>query len=254
MKENCAIIIAAKDSYADTWPAFFELFFKYWSDCPFDIYMLTEGITFEDKRVKSIVLPTSNDIAWDKQWASRMKKVLQISEAQYFIMFHTDYFLSKKVDTQKIIDIFHILKNNPEVGFIRLFPDPPAFSDWKNHKEIGIIKKSDKFSISLQASLWRSDFFLKILRDGWGPADLETKGGLESHLLPELFLGTKKNFPAISYINGIKKGRLQYETVKLFKREGLSLNYKKPIESRLSFLLRKLKINIFLRRLKRLVT
>ena len=36
-----AVVVSSCDAYSDAWKPFFKLFFKYWSDCPFPIYLVT---------------------------------------------------------------------------------------------------------------------------------------------------------------------------------------------------------------------
>jgi len=238
VKEDCAIVVAAKDSYAETWSAFFGLFFKYWPDCPFDIFMLTEKLAFSNERIKNIIIPINKNALWEKQWEQRIRKTLKIANKKYFIFFHTDYFLNKKIDNKKLFEILEIMETNENIGYVRLFPDPPAYSDWNNNKKIGLINKNDKFSLSLQTAIWRTGFFNKILKENYGPIDLETIGSREVYKFPELLLGVKKNYPVASYINGIKKGCYQYETKMLFKKEGILFKPTRPVESFFEYILR----------------
>jgi hypothetical protein len=37
--DNLAVIVVSCDLYSDVWKPFFTLFFKYWNDCPFPVYL-----------------------------------------------------------------------------------------------------------------------------------------------------------------------------------------------------------------------
>ena len=41
IKNKFAILIVSCDKYSDLWDPFFKLFFKFWPDCPFNIYLLS---------------------------------------------------------------------------------------------------------------------------------------------------------------------------------------------------------------------
>ncbi len=40
-----AILVCSCDKYADVWEPFFKLFFKFWPDCPYPIYLLSNYLT-----------------------------------------------------------------------------------------------------------------------------------------------------------------------------------------------------------------
>jgi len=237
MNKNCAIFIAGRDSYADTWDVFFKLFFKYWPDCPFPVYLISESKKFLDERIINLNIKENDFDVWDKQWASRIKQALAEINIPYFIFFHTDYLLEQKVNTEKILNFLKIADEN-NIGCIRLFPSPPSKEKWNGSKELGLILKTDDYSVSLQVSLWKRSVFENILESNWSPVDMEILGSKKSFIIQELFLGMFKSNPAISYKNGIKKGIWLFDSVKLLKKEGVSIKFTRPVESFLDYILR----------------
>ena len=43
MNKRCDVVILTCDSYSDIWEPFFKLKNKYWPDCKYDTYLITES-------------------------------------------------------------------------------------------------------------------------------------------------------------------------------------------------------------------
>ena len=39
MTSDSAILILSCDKFSDLWKPFFDLFWKYWPDCPYNVYL-----------------------------------------------------------------------------------------------------------------------------------------------------------------------------------------------------------------------
>jgi len=230
MNKDCAIFIAARDSFSDIWDVFFTLFFRYWPDCPFPIYLITESKVYADPRLRVLPLPEDPLIPWEKQWVPRMKRALAEIGTPFFIFFHTDYLLRRKVDTGRILELIERLKSD-QLGCVRLCPYPAPKHDYPGDRSLGTILKDEDYAVSLQVTLWKQKVFDQFLVDGWGPVDLEMTGSKRSVAIKELFLGVKVGHTAIDYLNGIKKGVWSYEAARLVRREGLQLNGPRRVES-----------------------
>src|SRR4051812_43328145 len=114
---NCAIVVPSCDAYEDAWLPFFSFFFKYWPDCPFPVYLITDSKIYPDNRVKTLALGK------DYGWADNMKISLDKIPEEYFIYFLEDVFITKKVDTSRILRFLELAKKE-NVSCLRLFPEP----------------------------------------------------------------------------------------------------------------------------------
>src|ERR1035437_8007453 len=118
-ENSCAVFVSSCDSYSDAWEPFFKLFFKYWSDCPFPIYLISTKKKFDDARVNMVNFPDLKET----DWAERIKNSLKIQPFKYIIYFQEDYFLTKKVDTKKIMSLLDLMEKE-NIGYLRLYPSP----------------------------------------------------------------------------------------------------------------------------------
>ena len=39
---SCAVVVCSCDKYSDLWDPYFELFKKFWADCPYPVFLNTE--------------------------------------------------------------------------------------------------------------------------------------------------------------------------------------------------------------------
>lgn len=212
---NVAILVTSCDKYQDLWDPFFTLFFRYWPDCPYPIYLGTNHLKYNDKRVKTIT--TSDD-----DWSSRFRTVFEKIPEPYVIVMNEDFFLTKPVNTVKIEELirYMVAQNS---GCLRLFPCPGPDLPYLDNPEIGEISKGADYRLSFQTAIWDKDIFVNLLRDGESTQDLEIYGTKRTKELSNPFLSVIED-PPISYIGGVNKGKWVKEAVELCKKEGIEVD------------------------------
>lgn len=232
MKNNCSIIVSSCDNFSDVWEAFFTLFFRYWPDCPFKIYLISETKVYPDDRVATISLGE------DKKWASNMKLTLQKIDTPYVIYFQEDYLLRSPVDTQKMLRLLDFaIKNN--AGCLRLFPAPKPEKKLADSPGLGEIIKGKLYSVSLQAAIWKKEVFEDLLIDGETGWNMEIDGSKRSINIKEPFLSVYKKVLDYPKATAVKKGKWLYDAVKLCEKEGIKIDgTKRKIEGRSRYFLR----------------
>ncbi len=53
---GCAVLVMSCGAYRDLWTPFFTLFWRYWPDCPFEVYLGTDCETFDDRQVTMLAV------------------------------------------------------------------------------------------------------------------------------------------------------------------------------------------------------
>lgn len=111
---SCSVVILSCDKYEACWEPFFELKKKYWEDCEFDTFLVTE--TKECKYAKTININ-------NQSWTYRFREALKQIETKYVIVMLDDFFIRSKVDNDRIMALFdsfndHIACFNFEQAFI----------------------------------------------------------------------------------------------------------------------------------------
>lgn len=217
---DCSIIVSSYDAYSDVWEPFFCLFFRYWPDCPFPIYLISETKKYPDSRVKTI------NIGEDKKWATNTKKALGQINTRYILNLLEDFLFTKKVDTERIINLLNILKKN-NAGCLKLDPTPLPDKKYKNYTEVGEISKDVNYSVSLLAGFWNKKIFEKLIKDGESAWQMEIVGSKRAINIQEPFLSTYDKPILYFYPTAIKRGSWFYDAAKFCKREGVGIDKNK---------------------------
>lgn len=237
-----AIFVASCDAYSDAWEAFFTLFFKYWPDCPFPIYLVAETKKYNDARVKSMTYDDAN-------WGTRVKWALKNIPEKNVLYLQEDYFLMHPVKTEEILKLFEIFKKE-NAACLRLYPVPKPDMPMKDYKGIGAIKIGAPYRLSLQAAIWDKEIFESLLVNGGDPWESELVGSKRTESVERPFLSVKRNpewkkkvSPCFDYFcTAIVKGEWLIDAIALCKKEGIALDLsKRKTETRAKYIKRKLR-------------
>lgn len=225
MSRKIGILVCSCDKYADVWNPMFEMFFKFWKDCPFNVYLMTNQMKFEDDRVISIC--TGDDISW----SIGFRKALEtIKEEKVFIIME-DYILREKVNTEVFYKLYEYM-NREKAVCVRTFPslycNEPYYGRFENIK-IGRVKKGDPYRISLQAGLWNREYVMSIIDDKDSAWEFEHKGSKRSKSDNDKILCTldKENIIFNYYCTGVIQGYWIQEAVDLCRENNVYIDTKK---------------------------
>lgn len=242
MKNNkCAIIIPSCDAYSDVWEPFFIMFFRYWPDCPFPIYLVTDSTKYPDSRVNTFTLGK------DYGWGRNMRIVLEKLNFPYFIYMLEDIPFRKKVDSDRILKLLSIIEKE-NAAYLRLYPSPGPDKRYKNYKEVGEINKNANYRTSLLPAIWETKTFLDLLIEGENAWQMELEGTKRSREIKKPFLSVKRspilnrnNNPAIDCLcTAVKKGKWLYNAVKFLEKNGVKIDKnKREVETLGTYILRK---------------
>ncbi len=163
------LVIPSCDRYKKLWKGFFTLKERYWQ-CPFKTYLISENPDY----------PGVESIKEDSpSWATRLKNALSKIKEDYIFILFDDYFLTERVDTSKIMELFNIMKkenvlmmnvNCPNLH--RGLPNQPQFKEYSNLVNLG----GWEYKVNFQPGIWRKDILSAILREGEDPWQTELNG------------------------------------------------------------------------------
>lgn len=157
IESELSILILSCDAYSDLWDDFFYLKDKYWPDCPFQTYLVTEIKRYERDNV--YVINCGNKL----NWSGRLRHALSIVNTPLIMSILDDYFICKKVDTDIIKEnaIFSIEKN---VSFLSLEKKSIMKSPTKSYfGKYVVIPPHEKYPVDTAAAIWNRDYFLQKL-------------------------------------------------------------------------------------------
>lgn len=220
-KPDLAIIVASCDKYSDLWEPLFDLFFDYWPDCPFPVYLVANEMRFEHSKVTTLL---SGE---DLDWSSSIRRAVQGLSHRYFMFWIDDAFLVKRVDTPSLLAVLASAISR-EFSFLRLRPDPkPAI--WLD-EHLGELASYEAYRVSLFASVWSSAVFHQMLKDGESAWEFELNGTERSRAASGYYCTRREVF---RYLHGVERGVWIRPSALELKRRGYLVDEgRRPIHDR----------------------
>ena len=210
-----SILIVSCDRYADIWPAFFTLFWRYWPDCPYPVLLGANRQAYCNDRVATVL---TGD---DPSWGESTRRMVQQVESTHVLVMLEDFFLLKPVDADQVERCLSCLCSL-DGGYLRLKPFPKPDRRVKGCPMIGEIDRGAPYRSALQAAIWRRDTLLRLLEDGESAWDMELFGSRRSDFLQAGFYSTWQSI--LVYEAGVTRGKWLPWAVKLCDREGIKVD------------------------------
>jgi len=171
IRNKFAVLVASCDKYSDLWKPFFKLFWRFWPDCPFNVYLLSNRVIPDIPRVNNVLV--GDDLSWSD---SLCRGVNQLKE-EYIFLFLDDLFLYDFVETNKVLKVFNwILESN--ANYVRM--NPSQKPDKPYNEFVGIVSKGSIYRTSTVLSVWKKGILLDLLKAGESAWDFEVHGSVRS--------------------------------------------------------------------------
>ncbi|MGF1677758.1 MAG: hypothetical protein ACFCUX_01040 [Candidatus Methylacidiphilales bacterium] len=228
MTRGVAVLVSSCDHFSDAWAPFFYFWKRYWPDCPYPVYLLSNYGRYEDPAVTSLA------VGREKSWADNLLRALEQMECQTLIYFQEDYFLNRPVETEKLARIVTYFED-VEAVYCGLFPVPAPEADYQcNGLGIGRVPEGAPMRASLQAALWNRRALMDLVRSGESAWDMEKLGTERSRTQLFLRVESVDQAPLGYYATAIKRGCWEWGAVKLCLRHGIRLDLsQRPLRSRI---------------------
>ena len=209
------------------WTGFFSLLFRFWPDLPYPLYLISNHLSFPDRRVTALCV--GNGSAWSETVARGLERL----SSRFVLLFLEDFFLTDPVNTA-YVQRLHAVMVAKSAAYLRLVPRPPPDSLCPETPEIGVIAKCAPYRASLQISFWDRLLLLGLLRREESAWDFELKGSRRPDSMSEPFLSVSKSGSAISYTHVLFRGKLLPEAIRQFTPLGIVFDQSnRPVESEL---------------------
>lgn len=215
-EHETAVLVMSCERYSQAWEFFFALFWKYWPDCPYKVYLCTDKGSFAHEKVTTI------SIGSDRGWANNFLYALDVMKVDRVILTLEDFFPDGPWDGERIRKlVMHARQHG--AGCLRLFACPGASGPWHGSEEVGTIGPTDPYRVSTMNAVWSVDTLRGLLKEGMNPWQFELVGSRLAATRTEPFLSVWDNVPRIMsyYATGITKGCWEEGALRLLAREGL---------------------------------
>lgn len=210
--KKIAIVVISCDKYSDLHKPFFNLFQRFWPDCPFKTYLISNTKGFDLPGLTNILV--GKDISWSDNLINALNKI----EEEFVFLWVDDLFLIEQVDTSKVTDIFAwAVESGANYVCLKALPRPDKkFNDLV---VVGIVSPGSLYRASSVLSLWNKKTLLELLKPSESAWKFEIEGSVRSDKY-DRFYATRKM--AIKVINGVIKGKWQGSAIRKLNSLGAS--------------------------------
>jgi hypothetical protein len=226
---DVSVVVVSCDDYADVWPGFFALLFRFWPDRPYPLYLISNHLAFPDERI--IPLQVGDDLSWSQTLARALERV----PSRYVLLMLEDFYLTAPVDTANILRL-HAAMIDLGAVYLRLVAYPKPDIPVPGLPEIGSINKGAMYRTSLQIAIWDRSVLLGLLLENESPWGFEINGSRRSDQISEPFLCAYDGVSTISYRHTVRRGKWLPDAIRIFAPLGITFDLsRRPAESQLSF-------------------
>lgn len=180
-----SILICSSDRYKSLWNLNFDFLEKYWSDCPYQVYLGTDSLIYE--RSKTIINRKGQYLSWSScllEWINQI-------ESEYVLLTLDDFIIRKKVSNYEIDYCLNFVISN-NIDCLRLVARPKPFYQSKDESLFGQYDIQMPYLVSLQASLWKKDSLVSLIRERESIWEFEKYGSSRAREQKLVFYGVYK--------------------------------------------------------------
>lgn len=208
MNNKVAILVITCDKYSDFWEPCAQIFNKFWPNCPYDKYLMSNHKDFVNDDFKNI------KVGDDKSWSHGLKLCLDKLKEDYDYVYTMleDYYFVEKIDNKHITNMFDDFIEI-DGNFLSLFKLPSKLKKTKSI-HFGELENHIPYRQSCVFTLWKIETLYRILNENENAWEFE-KVGVVRGFEYDGFYGSYKNY---SVINVMIQGKLfpkDYNKLKL---------------------------------------
>lgn len=223
LNDKMAVFVLSCDKYHDVWDEFFNLKDRYWTNCNFQWYLITESLIYNRPDVKTL--------NFKGDWSTRLRNALNEVNNPYICTFLEDYFICDTIDNERINRLAHFMEEH-KVSFLNM---DDGFNHIQNTpnleqycEDILVIPNHMQYGVDTAGAIWNRDYLLEKLGEGDYSAwqfelDRCNEAKTEEGLTGKLLLDQKQSLN-ISKIPVIIQGAYYPPAIRYFKKKGYKIN------------------------------
>lgn len=216
LKDRLELLISSCDKYSDLWDLQVYHLNKNWPDRNMRTVIITDCNS--KKKYDGIqVFSAGNEL----EMPQRLKRILDSVATEYVFVSLDDYFLTKKVDNQRIEYILDTM-DKYKLDYVRLFSIPKEKKALDKEKKLYWIDLERNYGVNLYPGIWRKTFLEETVKnslDAWKYEVSLTAIAKENNRRCVMSRGED-----FVFVDVIRKGKLLSKAEKYLSSNGMSLN------------------------------
>lgn len=206
---KCAVLIVSCDRYKDLWGPCITLLRRFWSNCPYPVYLLSNTEAADFPNVSSII--TGSDISWSDNLLFALKNIKE----EYVLLYIEDLFLIENVNSHKVESLIQRCMTE-RWNYLRLNPTPEG--DCRVDDMVSSISPGSVYRSSVVFSVWKKDVLMNLLRKGESAWDFEEIGTPRTDEIDGFYASNHTLLPSC---NTVIKGVWEIEALNVIKKLGI---------------------------------
>ncbi len=211
---NIALIVGSCDKYHFLWDKFSFLLDKYW-DKGIDIpkYIITQNVDPKIHNIQSILVETP-------LYTTGLRKALDTIKNEYVLWLQDDYFLRRKLSFGDF-NTYCGLTESWKADRFGIHEDSTLYAKQQVCNNIYKLKQFSLYTISLQASIWKTDFLYSLLDHEESPWEFEVQGSerLNNHKQHNIYYAAQD---PPWYLEACRKGEFTNDFYNICNEEGIN--------------------------------
>jgi hypothetical protein len=226
LRDSVAIVISSCDAFFDAWRPFHSFLRKFWPDCPFPIFLITNELEISSPRIHAIA------VGPDRGWSSNLIAALEQIAFPHILYFQEDYFLTEPVrNAQLAQDFAETIATDADSLCFRARSEPdPGFQAL--NERYGIVPLDSDGRTRCQVTLWKRNALQSLLRPGETAWDFEARGSERTRQMRVLSYERRDNTPLPYLMSAISRGFWMPDAIELCRRHGVAIDpFFRPVYS-----------------------
>jgi hypothetical protein len=213
-----AILISSCDAFFDAWRPFVRFFEKFWSDCPLEVFLLTNRLNISSTRIHPIA------VGEDRGWSSNLLVALERIPYPYLLYFQEDYFLTRPVAREQLAEDFAqaIYAEVDSLCFRARASIDPGFQPLNDR--FGVVPLASDGRTRCQVTLWKREALQSILRPNETAWDFEARGSARTQTMQILSYLRRENTPIPYLMSAISRGLWTPEAIALCREQEVEID------------------------------
>src|SRR6476469_9444392 len=215
---SVAIVVSSCDAFFDAWRPFVFFFRKYWSDCPFPVYLITNRLQVRSNLIKAI------SVGPDKNWASNMIAALGSIQHRYILYLQEDYFLNGPVRSDQLAEDFAYAFDNDVASFCFYARSQREPNFEPLNDRFGVVPRDSDGRTRLQVTLWKKEVLLNTMRPGESAWNMEARASERTRDLLALSYLQRRDAPIPYLMSAIVRGLWMPKAQALCEQAGVKIH------------------------------
>ncbi len=234
---NVGVLVNTCDRFNDCWDLFFTNWKKYHNGLNWPLYLNTEHAQYSypegiSGHALAVCTRKSGYEGWTGEkaptWSWCVQQALSLIPENVILYVQEDYFLTRDIDTAKLLELAQFMESHPDVECIHLHKAGNTYNTKCPYPNLRRTSRFDRYFVSCQAALWKKSTLLELLRSHENAWQFERWGTNRARALRcHFYTAATEHSPVEYFCTGIVQGKWLHPVEDVFKEANIAMDFNK---------------------------